>query len=67
MDRPFYPTCSVHTESVAENMVPRADITTSKMSVMSRQEICWEEEYINTKCFYEFKLQFTASFNKEIP
>jgi len=59
MDRPFYPTCSVHTESVAENMVPRADITTSKMSVMSRQEICWEEEYINTKYFLSlsFSLQ----------
>jgi hypothetical protein len=37
------------------------------MSDMSRQEICWEEEYINTKCLYEFKLQLTASFNKEIP
>jgi hypothetical protein len=67
VDTPSYPTYSVHIEFVTENMAPKTDITTSKMLVVSRQEICWEEEYINKKCFYEFKLHITTSFNKEIP
>jgi hypothetical protein len=67
MDKTFSPTYSVHIEFVVENIVPRTNITTSKMLIVSRQKICSEEKYINTKCFYEFKLHITTSFNKEIP